>query len=70
MNKIDRETEILAGRFVTNYLRHDGVFMIRLVDRNSSGVLAAEILCGLWDNFIADRRLVEITQRGVASGLV
>ena len=70
LNKIDRETDTLASRFVTHYLRHDGVFIIRLVDRNTSGVLAAEILCGLWDNFIADRRLVEITQRGTASGLV
>ena len=68
MNKIDRETDMLASRFVGSYLRHDGVFIIRLVDKNTSGVVAAEILCGLWDNFLADRRIVDT--RGASSGLI
>jgi hypothetical protein len=39
----------LANRFTMEYLRHDGVFTLRLVGKNSSDIVVAEILSGLWD---------------------
>ena len=39
----------LATRFVMEYLRHDGVFTLRLIGKNSSDIVVAEIVSGLWD---------------------
>ncbi|XP_059164247.1 innexin unc-9-like isoform X2 [Physella acuta] len=39
----------LATRFTMEYLRHDGVFTLRLVGKNSSDIVVAEIVSGLWD---------------------
>ncbi|KAH3754631.1 innexin unc-9-like [Dreissena polymorpha] len=41
----------LANRFTMEYLRHDGVFTLRLVGKNSSDIVVAEILAGLWDMY-------------------
>lgn len=41
----------LANRFTMEYLRHDGVFTLRLVGKNSSDIVVAEILAGLWDTY-------------------
>ncbi|OWF53666.1 Innexin unc-9 [Mizuhopecten yessoensis] len=41
----------LAGRFVLEYLRHDGVFTLRLIGKNSSDIVVAEIVAGLWDMY-------------------
>lgn len=40
-----------AGRFVLEYLRHDGVFTLRLIGKNSSDIVVAEIVAGLWDMY-------------------
>lgn len=39
----------LATRFTMEYLRVDGVFTLRLVGKNSSDIVVAEIVSGLWD---------------------
>lgn len=39
----------LATRFTMEYLRYDGVFTLRLVGKNSSDIVVAEIISGLWD---------------------
>ncbi|KAL8587752.1 hypothetical protein ACOMHN_020970 [Nucella lapillus] len=41
----------LATRFVIEYLRHDGVFTLRLIGKNSSDIVVAEIVSGLWDMY-------------------
>ena len=41
--------------FVINYLRQDGVFVVRLVGLNASELVAAELLSELWCNFNAGR---------------
>ncbi len=35
--------------FVKNYLQRDGVFLLRMVSRNSSDLVAAELVAMLWD---------------------
>ncbi|XP_048772744.2 innexin unc-9-like [Ostrea edulis] len=37
--------------FVSNYLRHDGVFVIRMVQRNTSDVFVSYLLKKLWERF-------------------
>ncbi|XP_071103534.1 innexin unc-9-like isoform X4 [Haliotis cracherodii] len=41
----------LANRFTIEYLRHDGVFTLRLIGKNSSDIVVAEIVSGLWDMY-------------------
>ena len=38
-------------RFVTKYLRHDGIFCLQLIDYNTDIVTANEFICALWKNY-------------------
>lgn len=52
-----REPGILA-KFTENYLRRDGMFIVRLIGINMGEVVAGEVLCGLWNNYSPERRLL------------
>jgi len=52
-----REPGILA-KFTENYLRRDGMFIVRLIGMNMGEVVAGEVLCGLWNNYSPERRLI------------
>ena len=43
-------------KFVENYLRRDGLLIIRLIAANISELAAAETLAGLWENYGPDKR--------------
>src|SRR6218665_378925 len=45
-------------RFADNYLRRDGLFILRLVAKNAGDLVATEILTALWDNFTPKHRLL------------
>ena len=52
MDRLDRETDKkLSYKFADNYLRQDGIFVLRLLANNCSDVVVAEIVCALWDNY-------------------
>lgn len=54
MDKIDRDTDKKnAARFVEQYLRQDGVFVLRLVGHNTNAITVTEFVCSLWDHFRA-----------------
>merc|ERR1712038_1188258 len=38
-------------RFTKNYLRHDGVFLLRLIGHNTNTLTVSEIIGSLWDNW-------------------
>lgn len=52
-----REHGVLQ-KFTENYLRRDGMFLLRLVSMNIGEVVAGETLCGLWSNYSPERRLI------------
>lgn len=52
-----REPGQLA-KFTENYLRRDGMFIVRLIGMNMGEVVAGEALCGLWNNYSPERRLI------------
>ena len=52
-----REAGVLA-KFTENYLRRDGMFILRLIGMNMGEVVAGEVLCGLWQNYSPERRLL------------
>ena len=52
MDRITRDTDRkLVVRFVEDYLRQDGVFVLRLVGHNTNALTVTEFVCALWDNF-------------------
>ena len=38
-----------VNRFVVDYLRRDGLLLVRLVSKNVGELTAAELLCALWN---------------------
>jgi len=41
----------MSRRFTECYLRQDGVFVLKLVAKNSTDLVVADILAALWDNY-------------------
>ena len=52
MDKIKHGQRPQIAKFVREHLRRDGCFIVRLVAKNSSDLIASELICGLWDNYI------------------
>ena len=64
MDRINRETDIQVTKFCSEYLRHDGIFVLRLISKNAGDLMSAEITAGLFDLYGRGRRLlVEIPAR-------
>jgi len=43
------QRDALVRRFTDHYLRHDGVFLLRLIAHNTNGITTTEITRELWD---------------------
>ncbi|CAH1801762.1 unnamed protein product [Owenia fusiformis] len=57
MGRYDKETEKkVIGKFVNLYLKQDGVFVVRLLSKNTNDVFVSEIICGLWTFYKNYRR--------------
>ena len=41
----------ILDAFLYEYLKHDGVFLLRIVKKNSNDIVTGELVCALWDNF-------------------
>ena len=54
MGKVDPENDKdrkLSHKFAQMYLRQDGVFVLKLVAKNSTNLVVADIIAALWDNY-------------------
>ena len=54
MDKINKNSDRdrkLCHKFVERYLRQDGIFVLRLIAKNATDIVTAEIVCALWENF-------------------
>ena len=53
MDRLDSEgrDRQLSVMFVEKYLRRDGVFVLKLVAKNSTDLVVADIVAALWDNY-------------------
>jgi hypothetical protein len=47
----------LVRRFVVEYLRQDGVLVLRLLNANVNSIIVAEFVADLWEHFLASYRL-------------
>lgn len=41
----------ILDAFLFEYLKHDGVFLLRIVKKNTNDIVTGELVCALWDNF-------------------
>ena len=57
MDKLKQDESV--DKFVKHFLRRDGLFLIRMVAKNSSDIIAAEIICGLWEHYKDNIRIIE-----------
>ena len=48
----DEETERHFKNFVLKYLKRDGCFIARLVAKNTNDVISADLLAGLWKDYV------------------
>ncbi|ESN99000.1 hypothetical protein HELRODRAFT_154179 [Helobdella robusta] len=54
MNKLSKDWDKrFAINFVDDYLRQDGVFVMRLVGHNTNALTVTEFVCCLWDHYKA-----------------
>ena len=51
MDKMGKHPEHMVQSFLDIYLRRDGIFIIKMVARNASDLIAAELIGGLWEHF-------------------
>jgi len=54
MDKLHRDSDRdrkLSHKFAEMYLRQDGVFVLKLVAKNSTDLVVADIVAALWDNY-------------------
>ena len=56
MDLFDKRESKNAKKFTEQYLRRDGLFIVRMVAKNAGELVAAELLQGMWLNFGPDRR--------------
>ena len=55
---VSHRTKATIGKFAQYYLRRDGIFLIRMLSMNIGEMVAAETLCGLFENYGPERRLI------------
>ena len=60
LDKLKNENDKkMVPKFVHQYLRQDGVFVLRLVGHNTNAITVTEFVCSLWDSF-RTKPLIEI----------
>lgn len=59
MDAMDKgDTSKSVTKFVRHFLRRDGLLLVRLVGKNSSDLIAAELLCGLWKHYKTNKHKI------------
>ncbi|ELU16110.1 hypothetical protein CAPTEDRAFT_148862 [Capitella teleta] len=57
MHKLDDPgSKKLLKEFLDMYLRQDGAFILRLIAHNTNNITTTEIICSLWDFWLAKRK--------------
>ncbi|BFZ21900.1 hypothetical protein BsWGS_24939 [Bradybaena similaris] len=64
-DKESKQEVALFKKFVHNYLRDDGVFLLRSVGNNSSEIVLMDLIKELWDNFRKENRPSADTKENV-----
>lgn len=73
MKKLNRDNDRdrkLAQKFVEYYLRQDGVFVLKLLAKNSTDLVVADIVSVLWENYKSKPENIQDPHTGEDSGSV
>jgi hypothetical protein len=55
---LGEEDKKMSRKFADQYLRDDGVFILRLIAKNSTDILLTDIICSLWDLY-TEKQLIK-----------
>ena len=55
LSDVDNQERRLASRFINQFLRHDGVFLLRMIAFNVGDLTAAELIQEVWNNWCAGK---------------
>jgi innexin len=56
-NDLDKDKRLRD--FVLNYLRQDGVFLLRIVKKNTNDLIVGELITSLWDLYKRNNRFIQ-----------
>ena len=57
MDKLsDHDDKSSFDNFVTQYLRSDGIFVLRLIGVNTDAVTVTEVICKLWAEYLTKQQ--------------
>ena len=59
MDKLGAAPDHMIKSFVNSYLRNDGILIVQLVSENASDIVAAELICGLWDHYRDNKKALD-----------
>ncbi|ELU12471.1 hypothetical protein CAPTEDRAFT_71086, partial [Capitella teleta] len=45
----DKNDKKLCNKFLNNYLKQDGAFLLRLIAHNTNSITTTEVTCAMWD---------------------
>ena len=54
MGKVEHDNDRdrkLSQKFTQMYLRQDGIFVLKLVAKNSTDLVVSDLIAALWDNY-------------------
>ena len=51
MDRLDHASDDVVQKFTRHYLKRDGMLIVWLVGKNSSDLIASELICGLFTNY-------------------
>lgn len=51
IKRYDPNHKTLVEKFTRNFLRHDGVFLLRMMSLNAGDIVTGEVVCHLWTIF-------------------
>ena len=59
MDRLERESDkALARKFVIEYLRQDGILVLRLIGHNTNGIVVTELVTSLWDYYRSSQPMI------------
>ena len=68
LSRLQTEVDKKVSRKFAAFLRDDGVFLIRMMQKNSNEILVSELVSKLWDIFLEKKMVQKLTRDGATNG--
>lgn len=67
--EVPKKNKQVLVKFTEKYLQRDGLFILRLLAQTAGVMSAADIVCGLWDTYGADKRSSAVEAAGLGTSM-